>query len=251
MDAMAAKKLGTEIRTGTLILLLCAVLLSLIIFISRVNSNLNEEIDLAEAQKEKYRKTIGGDVDALIKAQESRRHNLEQYYNELKKSLNKSKSESADILSPLSFKKLLFDTRERLASKAKHNNVSLPQDLGFEDYKLKLPEAALIPVLTDELTFSERIIMLLIKNKIYALKSMELPHKVESLGNNTQSAAGVSFQSISMRLSVESEFKQLKSFLLDLAGSERNYVVGQIIIKRADETSGRLLADINIKNLQL
>ena len=251
MDATVAKKFKSEIRFAMVIAVLSLALLFSMFFILRAISDLNKKASLREAQIKKYRKTIGEDVDALIKLKDSLRSDLEQNYSKLENSLSKSHLNHAVSAAPLSFKKMLFDIHEQIADRAKRDKILLPQDLGFEEYRLNVPDVSIIPVLTSELFVLEEISSLLIKNKVYAVRSIKLPHKVVLLNKKTQDTEEVSFKFLSMQLSVETDFKQLKRFLLDLAGSDKTYVVWQIDIKRIDETSERLAADINLKNIEL
>jgi len=250
MDTMVAKKMKTEIRIGTVLVALSLILFIAVIFILRINSTLNEKSVLAEIQVAKYRTTIGPDAKYLIQSQKAGKYKLDQVYAELKKTLGNSSVEADLTADTLSFKKLLLDVHGRLAAKAKSCNVSLPEDLGFIDYSLKLPDISQVPVLMKELIFLDDIGSLLIKNKIYVLKSINLPHKAASIDKKIQSA-GMSFRSLSMQLSMETDFKQLKSFLMDLAASDKTYVVGQVNIKRLDEANDHLVVDINIKNIEL
>lgn len=248
---MVVKKLKTEIKIAVVIIVLSMVVILAIVFIARINSNLNKGVSLAETQIKEYRKTMGEDVGALIESQESLKYELEQEYNKIKKFLSKSNLKVAETAAALSFKKLLFEVQERISDKAKRKNVSLPQDLGFAEYKLLVPDDSHAPVLMSELVILEEISSLLIKNKVYALRNIKLPHKIMSISKKMQDATEVSFRSLSMQLSIETDFKQLKKFLLDLAGSDKTYVVRQIDIKKLDETSDRLVADININSLEL
>ncbi|MFH1093180.1 MAG: Amuc_1100 family pilus-like protein [Candidatus Omnitrophota bacterium] len=251
MDAMLVKKLKSEIEIVLIITVISLVLLVSLVFLSRRIADFNEKTALLEAQIKKYRRTIGDDVDGLIKLKETLKADLEQNYIKLERSLSRAYLKDTVSATPLSFKKMLFEVHEEIIDRAKRNNVMLPQELGFEEYRLKVPDVSLVPVLTSELFVLEEISRFLIENKIYAIRNIKLPHKVSLLNNKTQSAADVSFKSFSMQLSVETDFTQLKRFLLDLAGSDKTYVVWKIDIKRIDDASDRLVAEINLKSIEL
>ncbi|MCG2712443.1 MAG: Amuc_1100 family pilus-like protein [Candidatus Omnitrophica bacterium] len=250
MDAIVAKKFKLEIRIAIMTVVLFLTFLFLMSFISRRSADLNEKAALREAEIKKYRKTMGDDVDALIRLKDSLRSNLEQNYSRLESSLSKAHLKNAVSATPLSFKKMLFDALERIDDKAKRDNILLPQDMGFEEYRFKVPDVSLAPVLTSELFILEDIISLLIENKVFALRSVKLPHKVVLLNKKTQSGEEVSLKSLSMQLSIEADFNQLKGFLLDLAGSDKTYVLWKIDIKRIDDTSERLAAEINLRSIE-
>ena len=251
MNAIVAKKFKSEIRIAIIVAVLSLGLLFSMFFISRGILDLNQKASLAEAEIKKYRKTIGEDVDSLIKLKKSLISNLEQDCSNLESSLSKSHLKNAVSATPLSFKKMLFDVHEQIADRAKRNKILLPQDLGFEEYRLKVPDVSLVPVLTSELFVLEEISSLLFENKIYAIRSIKLPHKAEVFNKKTQSSGEVSFKSLSIQLSFETDFKQLKRFLLALVDSDKTYVVWKINIKRIDETSERLVVDINLKSIEL
>ncbi len=251
MDAIVAKKFKSEIRIAIIVAVLSLALLFSMLFISQGISDLNKKASLAEAKIKKYRKAMGDNVDSLIKLKNSLRSNLEQDYSRLESSLSKSHLKDAVSATPLSFKKMLFDVHEKIADRAKRNRILLPEDMGFEEYRLKVPDVSLVPVLTSELFVLKEISSLLIENKVYAIRSIKLPHKIALFNKKTQSSGEVSFKSLSIQLSFETGFNQLKRFLLDLADSDKNYVVWQIDIKRIDETSERLVADINLKSIEL
>lgn len=251
MDAIVAKKLKPEIKIIIVIAVLSLTLLLSTVFVLGRISDLNEKAAMREDEIKKYRKTIGEDIAGLIKLQDSVKSDLEENYSKLESSFKESHLKDAVSATPLSFKKMLFDVYERITEKAKRNAILMPQDLGFEEYRLKLPDASLVPVLTNELVFLEDIISLLIENKVAALISIKLPHKAELLNRKTQSANVVDFKSLSMQLSLETDFKGLKSFLLDLAKSDKTYVVRQIDIKRAENESQRLVAYISLGSTEL
>ncbi len=251
INALVTKKFKSEIRIATIISILCLTLVSSMFFISRGASDLAEKTSLREKEIKKYKKTIGEDVDALLKLKESLRLDLQQKYNQLKGSLSKSDLKAAVSATPLSFKKRLFEVREKIAERAKQNKILLPQELGFEEYRLKLPDASLVPVLLSELSILEEISSILINDRVFAVRSIKLPHEVELLNKKTHSLGKVPFKSLSIQLSVETDFDRLKRFLLDLAGSENNYVVWKIDVKKIDGQSGRLLADMKLKCIEL
>ena len=251
MDNIVAKRLKSEIKIVIVIAIVSSALLLSAIFISGRVSDLNEKAAMREQDTRKYRKLIGEDVEALIKVQDSVGSDLKQYYRNLESSFNKSHLKDTVLATSLSFKQMLFDVYERITEKAKRNAVLIPQDLGFEEYRLKVPDVSLVPVLTGELVFLEDITSLLIENKVSALISVKLPHKVTLLNKKTQSVNDVPFKSLSLQLSVETDFKQLKNFLLDLAVSDKTYVIRQFDIKKVDNTSERLMAYISLVNLEL
>lgn len=250
MDAIVAKKMKTEIRIGLIIAVLSLLLLLAILFILRINTDLSKRTALAESQVKKYRKTIGEDVEVLIDAQKTLKYSLDQDYLGLKKSLSITNLNSYANKTPLSFKKLLFEVQERIVSQAKHKNVTLPQDLGFADYNLLLPKDSQVLVLMNELDIFEEVISLLIDSRVQVIKSIKLPHKFTSKNIERKDSA-VSFRSLEIKIAVETEFKQMKDFLLDLAASERTYIIKQLNINKIDEASDRLIADINIESMEL
>ncbi len=251
MDVIIAKKFKLEIRLLTIIIILCLLLIGSIVFVSYNISKLQEEADRKEQEIKKYRKIIGTDVNAVIELKDSLKFSLARKYKKIESAFKKENLNEIISTEPLFFKQQLFDVQEDIRKRAKRNNVLLPEGLGFEEYKLKVPDALKSSVLMSELLVLEQICGILIDNRVHAINNIQFHHEQVLLKKNTENGESVFFKSLSINLSVEMDFAQMKKFIVDLSSSDKIYAIWQIDVKRKDNSDKYLIADINIKSIKL
>ncbi|MFH1777699.1 MAG: hypothetical protein ABH952_09120 [Candidatus Omnitrophota bacterium] len=74
---------------------------------------------------------------------------------------------------PMLFKQRLFDIRKKIISEAESYNFSVPDDLGFEKYRVLVPKQKDVPMLNKQLDIVSEVLKVMIESGLYRLDKIE------------------------------------------------------------------------------
>ncbi|RKY37680.1 MAG: hypothetical protein DRP78_00420 [Candidatus Omnitrophota bacterium] len=150
----------------------------------------------------------------------------------------------------LSFKAQLFNIESKLRLKANDTEVFLPDDLGFSEYALKVPEKQNIDVLFTELFMMRGTLDLLLDVKLSAITKVKFPLRNKQI-NSLKSAETVDFKKIVMELSFCTNFDSLKEFLVYLVDAKGLYIIKELCVNKTKEDNGNILVDMVIEHIEI
>jgi len=250
MDALFLKKFRNTFILIGIICFLCAGLIILIVMSLVTAANQAEKIQVLEQRLASYRDIFGAQPDKTIKDNKSLAKELKKEEAEFKNIFLKDKSKMPTQATPLSFKRELFNIEDGLRKKAQESGVNLPQSLGFEEYKRKVPEPEQTLHLIKELYMMEEVVNLLLEAKVAGIMNVEFPQQSKQKITTGASNNNLIFQEVMMNISLESDFDSVKKILIKLLKIDNVYIIENLDIKHKDAKTERLLVDMKLKFVQ-
>ncbi|MBU1088021.1 MAG: Amuc_1100 family pilus-like protein [Candidatus Omnitrophica bacterium] len=243
MEIFLIKKFKKTFAIIGLIGIFCAVLIVAIIAAGLLNSSLNLKLGDLEKKLIVYKKTLGSNPEQMIASRKTYKSQLLNKNEQINSMFTKANFPSS---TPLSFKQLLFVTQDRLKAKSLKKNITLPLGLGFDEYKINVPEADITDVLTQELSVVEELINGAIDSGVSSIDNIKLSHQKLSLAAGEQS-----FRYLPISLSIKSGSGQMKAFLMNISKMPGVFVIKQLKVKNIEQNKNLLSTDITLKFIEI
>ena len=152
-------------------------------------------------------------------------------------------------LTPLLFKQKLFTVCDSIHDRAKRESIVVPESLGFSEYFLKVPEPALIPVLTRELSMMEGVVDALLNSKIDAITGITFTHKSMDITRSAVDGETIVFPTVALSIVFEADYPRIQKFLTNIRRSPGVCIVRKLEMKRIEPRAARLIATIKIESV--
>ena len=158
---------------------------------------------------------------------------LQQQNEQMRQDLLAAAPEAVNDQSPLAFKQRLFDAQEALGALAKRRNCSMPEMLGFDDYRSAVPDAGQTAMLHQELTLVERVVRVLMENDIRVVHAIELSHQFAR-----QQDAALAYATVSADVVFDGTSAQLARVLDTLAHGNDSIIFDGMSVQKNEPGSG-------------
>ncbi|MBU1045007.1 MAG: Amuc_1100 family pilus-like protein [Candidatus Omnitrophica bacterium] len=243
MEIFLIKNFRKTFTSIVLIAITCAGLILAIIAAGLFNSNLNPKLGDLEKRLIIYKKTLGNNPEQLIAGKKIYKSQLLEKNEKINNMFTKPNYVSS---TPLSFKQLLFSAQDRLKVEAHKKNLKLSEWLGFDEYKINVPEAAITDVLTQELNVIEALVTGAIDSGVSSIDNIKLSHQRLSV-----TVADKKFSYLPISLSIKSGSGQMKAFLMNISKMPGIFEIIQLKVKSVDQDKNMLSTDIILQFIEI
>ncbi|MFH1062075.1 MAG: Amuc_1100 family pilus-like protein [Candidatus Omnitrophota bacterium] len=246
MEILLIKKFKKTFTVIVIIGVICVCLIIAILAAGVLNSTLNLKVSELEKKLIVYKKALGSNPEQAIDIKKSLKQQLLAENEQINNLFMKTRESNPVTTTPLSFKQFLFSTQDRLKSKALKKKMSLPVWLGFDEYKINVPDADNADVLIKELAIVEEIVNGALASEVSSIESIKLSHQRLSV-----IVAEQKIKYLPIALSIKSDSGQMKAFLMNISKLQGIFSIKQLKVKCLDENKNQLSADINLKFIEI
>lgn len=246
MEIFLIKKFKKTFIAIVIIGIICVCLIIAILASGFLKSRLTLKISEMENKLIVYKKALGNNPQQKIGPKKIL---LDQLLNENEQINNlfvKTRKDNFDESTPLAFKQLLFSTQDRLKSKAFKKKMLLPVWLGFDEYKINVPDAENVDILLKELNIVEEIINGAVDSDVSSIENIKLSHQRLSM-----LVAEQKFKYLPVALTLKSDSGQMKAFLMCISKMQGIFSIKQVKVKYIDEDKNQLSTDINLQFIEI
>jgi hypothetical protein len=246
MEIILIKKFRKTFTAIIIIGITCLGLIIAIIAAGFLNSRLNAKVAAQEKKLIIYTQTLGNNPEQAIALKKSLKTQLVRENEQINDAYVKETVNDPAANTPLSFKQLLYSTQDRLKSLAIKQNMGLPLWLGFDEYKINVPDAENTDVLIRELSISEMLIKGALDSGVSSVESIKFSHQRLLLVIGEKK-----IKYLPVSLSLKSSSGQIKAFLMNISKLPGVFSVTQLKIKGGTENKNQLATEINLKFIEI
>jgi len=243
MEILLIRKFKKSFGTIILIGIICAGLIVGIIAAGILNSSLNSKVSLLEKKLFVFKKTFSSNPEKAIEDKKILNRQLIDNNKKINSLFKKTIKASS---TPLSFKQSMFSAQDKLKKKAFKKKMGLPLWLGFDEYKIKVPNAEITDILTQELIMVEELINAALDSGVSSIDNIKLSHQSFSL-----ILAAQNFKYVPVSLSIKSDSRPMKEFLMNISKSPCVFGVQKLKVKTIDRNKNLLSTEITLNFIEI
>ncbi len=243
MEILLIRKFKRAFGILIIIGVICCGITAGIIASGILNSSLNSKASLLEKKLTVYKKTFGSNPEEAV---ERKKILNTQLIDNNKKINSLFKKRITVSNTPLSFKQLLFSAQDKLKTRAFKKKMNLPFWLGFDEYKIKVPDAQITDILTQELAMVEELVDAALDTGVSSIDNIKLSHQVFSI-----MLADQKFEYLPVSLSIKSGSGAMKAFLMSISKSPCIFAVQKLKVMSINQNANLLSTEITLKFIEI